>query len=63
MMRRPRKVSLLVAVSLLGWAATAHADCGWVVVWGTDCLRYVTSADSFTNMLCWWLQTTMNSLA
>jgi hypothetical protein len=33
MMRLARRVSLLVAFSLLASAATAHAECAWVL-WG-----------------------------
>jgi hypothetical protein len=31
MMRLGRRASLLVAFSLLAWAATAHAECAWVL--------------------------------
>ena len=31
MTRLPRRASLLVAFSLLAWAATAHAECAWVL--------------------------------
>jgi len=38
MMRLARRVSLLVAFSLLTSAATAHGECAWVV-WALEPMR------------------------